>query len=85
VHGDATAVVGRDRVNGECEPIMASEDFAVFAEHVPGCFTFIGNGVAPEAGGIPLHSSDYDFNDNILTTGVAYYVELVRSVLSEGD
>jgi hypothetical protein len=32
-----------------------------------------------------LHSSGYDFNDDILTTGVAFYVELVRSVLTEGD
>lgn len=78
----ATAIVGPDRVNGTCDPVLASEDFAVFAEHVPACFTFIGNGTHPEPGGTPLHSSSYDFNDEIAATGVAFYVELVRSLLA---
>lgn len=79
----ATDVVGPARVNAECEPILASEDFALFARHVPGCFVFIGNGTEPGAGGTPLHSSGYDFNDDILTTGVAFYTTLVRSLLPE--
>jgi metal-dependent amidase/aminoacylase/carboxypeptidase family protein len=81
----ATAVVGRDRVDPSCAPIMASEDFAIFAQRVPACFAFLGNGTEPGAGGEPLHSSGYDFNDDILTTGAAYYVELVRTVLPESD
>ena len=35
------------------------------------------------AGGGPLHSRVYQFNDDILDVGVNYYVELVRSVLPE--
>jgi len=81
----AIAVVGETRVDGACAPVMASEDFAVLAQQVPSCFTFIGNGVDDAAGGTPLHSSGYDFNDDISTTGVAFYVELVRSVLNEGS
>jgi amidohydrolase len=81
----ATAVVGRDQVDPSCAPIMASEDFAIFAQRVPACFAFLGNGTEPGAGGEPLHSSGYDFNDDILTTGAAYYVELVRTVLPESD
>ena len=42
----ATAAVGADRVDGACAPVLASEDFALLARQVPGCFTFIGNGVA---------------------------------------
>ena len=41
----ATAAVGADRVDGACAPVLASEDFALLARQVPGCFTFIGNGV----------------------------------------
>lgn len=78
----ATATVGSDRVDASCTPVMASEDFAILARQVPGCFTFIGNGTDPAAGGVPLHSSDYRFNDDILSTGVAFYVHLVRDVLS---
>ena len=36
------------------------------------------------AGGTPLHSHDYDFNDEILETGVAYYVNLARTALPIG-
>jgi hippurate hydrolase len=41
----------------------------------------LGNGVDVGAGGTPLHSHDYDFNDEVLETGVAYYVNLARTVL----
>ena len=78
----AIATVGPDRVNGAGDAVLASEDFAIFAHHVPACFTFIGNGTHAEAGGTPLHSSSYDFNDDIAATGVAFYVELVRSLLA---
>lgn len=81
----AAAVVGQNRVNAACDPIMASEDFAVFARRVPGCFAFLGNGTEVDAGGTPLHSSGYDFNDDISTIGVAYYVELVRTVLAGSE
>jgi amidohydrolase len=77
----ATAAVGADRVDGECAPIMASEDFGRFTEHVPGCFTFLGTGTTPAEGGVPLHSHDYDFNDDVLATGVAFHLELVTGFL----
>jgi len=77
----ATAVLGADRVDPACAPVMASEDFGVFARHVPACFAFIGNGVEPGHGGTALHSRDYDFNDHALMAGVALYVELVHAAL----
>lgn len=77
----AEATVGTDRVDGECPPIMASEDFAAYARRVPSCFMLLGNGTEPGAGGTPLHSRDYDFNDEILAIGTRYYVTLVRMQL----
>ncbi|MEY8040510.1 M20 aminoacylase family protein [Saccharopolyspora cebuensis] len=77
----AISVVGPDGVNTTADPVMGSEDFGVFAREVPGCFAFIGNGTEPGKGGTPLHSSDYDFNDDILAVGVEYYVTLIRSLL----
>lgn len=79
----ATAVVGADNVDGDCPQWMASEDFGVFARAVPACFTLIGNGSEPGAGGTPLHSRDYEFNDDVLHVGVDYYVALVRRLLPE--
>lgn len=80
----AIAAVGPSRVDGDCPPIMPSEDFGVFARHVPACFSFIGNGVAPGLGGTPLHSRDYDTNDDILLTGARFFVEVTRAELSAG-
>jgi hippurate hydrolase len=77
----AITVVGADRVDADCPPFMGSEDFGAFGRALPSCFVFLGNGTEPEAGGTPLHSRDYDFNDQVLHVGVDYYVELVRSLL----
>ncbi len=78
----AVAALGPDRVDAECSPIMGSEDFGVFAREVPSCFAFIGNGTEPGQGGTPLHSSDYDFNDEALLAGIDVYVRLVRQALA---
>ncbi len=80
----ATRVVGADRVDPDCAPIMGSVDFAMYGEAMPSCFAFIGNGTRPGEGGTPLHSRDYDFND-ILRVGVDFYVELVRQELPDKE
>ncbi|RUV47419.1 amidohydrolase, partial [Mesorhizobium sp. M7A.F.Ca.MR.228.00.0.0] len=59
------------------EPMTASEDFARFLDHVPGCFVFLGNG----EGSAPLHNSSYDFDDDGLLFGTNFHVALVRQRL----
>ena len=78
----AATALGTHRVDVEADPIMASEDFGVLAQHVPACLAFLGNGTTPGQGGTPLHGHDYLFNDDILTAGVAYYVQIVRDRLA---
>ena len=65
--------------------VMASEDSEVLADHVSACLAFLGNGTTAGEGGTPLHSHDYTFNDNILTAGVAFYVQLVKDTLTSGN
>ncbi|GAA3227704.1 amidohydrolase [Dactylosporangium siamense] len=77
----AIRALGEDRVRLAADPIMGSEDFGVLAGHVPACLAFIGNGTTAGEGGTPLHSHDYTFNDGILSAGVAYYREVVRTSL----
>jgi hippurate hydrolase len=57
--------------------LPASEDFARFLAHVPGCFAFIGNGL----GSAPLHNPGYDFDDAAIPQGVGYFVALARQRL----
>ena len=70
----ARAVFGDDGADPDCAPITASEDFARFLEHVPGCFVFLGNGVDS----LPLHNAAFDFNDDALGYGVRFHLEIAR-------
>src|SRR5690606_11599080 len=79
-----TGLVGADRVH-EFEPTMGAEDFAYFLQERPGCYAVIGNGTdgAHRAGGhgdgpCTLHNPNYDFNDELIPIGAAYWVSLVE-------
>ncbi|WP_417720691.1 amidohydrolase [Salipiger sp.] len=76
----AAAPVSERAVVAE-RPITASEDFARFLDHVPGCFAFIGNGEASA----PLHNPGYDFNDAALLHGAAVHAAIVRRRLPVAD
>ncbi|WP_282348923.1 M20 aminoacylase family protein [Pseudomonas sp. PS01301] len=79
----ARNVVGAKAVNADVLPMMISEDFGAFIQHVPGSFVFIGNGADGQTGATPLHNSGYDFNDDILVTGARYFAEVVRISLPQ--
>jgi hippurate hydrolase len=61
-------------------PMSFSEDFAHFSATVPGCFLLLGNGQDGPCGQ-PLHSNDYDFNDDLLPIGAAFWSALIRDRL----
>jgi len=77
----AAKVVGADRVDDACELWPASEDFAQMLKHVPGCYIDLGNGTEGSCG-TSLHNPHYDFNDDALAIGAAYWVQLVIDQLS---
>jgi amidohydrolase len=72
----AQAVVGANCVNQQPTPSMGSEDFAFMLQEKPGCYIWIGNGSSENS--CLLHNPHYDFNDEILPVGVAYWVKLVE-------
>ncbi|MDP9902995.1 M20 aminoacylase family protein [Variovorax ginsengisoli] len=78
----ARAVAGADNVEIDCKPSMASEDFAFMLQAKPGAYIWIGADGAQAS--LPLHNPRYDFNDDTLGLGAAYWVRLVESVLEEG-
>ena len=77
----AKKLVGEDKVDGNCEPRLFSEDFSIMSQNIPGCFILMGNGTNG-SNGQPLHSSDYDFNDDALVVGSSYWSLLVENVLN---
>jgi hippurate hydrolase len=79
----AIAVAGENCVNQQPTPSMGSEDFAFMLQEKPGCYIWIGNGSSENS--CLLHNPHYDFNDEILPAGEAYWVRLVELVLSESN
>lgn len=77
----AQKVVGAENVNGNCERYTISEDFSFMLREVNGCYILIGNGEG-ECGGTALHNPLYDFNDDILSIGIDYWVTLVNDQLN---
>ena len=77
----ARTIVGKDMVDGNCEPKLFSEDFSQMTLVKPGCYILIGNGTEGPHGQ-SLHSSNYDFNDELLVIGSSYWSELVYQRLS---
>jgi hippurate hydrolase len=80
----ARTTAGAAAVDADCPPKLFSEDFAHLAAARPGCFVLMGNG-ARGAHARPLHSADYDFNDEALVPGAAFWVNLVEQRLGEGE
>lgn len=76
----AAQVAGADRVDLDPQPSMGAEDFAFMLQQRPGAYIWLGAG--PGRSGCMLHNPGYDFNDEILSIGAAYWVQLVRTVLA---
>ncbi len=71
---------GAARVTLQGPPLTGSEDFAFMLERVPGSYLFVGNGDAP--GNCMVHNPGYDFNDDNIAVGSAYWVLLARRFLT---
>ncbi|MGA1327131.1 MAG: M20 aminoacylase family protein [Rubrivivax sp.] len=81
----ARAIVGADRVNAQAPALTASEDFAFMLERVPGCYLFVGNGDGRDgnvASACMVHNPGYDFNDDNVAIGCAYWVQLAHTFLA---
>jgi hippurate hydrolase len=79
----ALELVGQDKVTLQGPPLTGSEDFAFMLERVPGSYLLIGNGTGQGAGegGCMVHNPGYDFNDDNIGVGSAYWVLLAERFL----
>ncbi|MDA9625232.1 M20 family metallopeptidase [Luminiphilus sp.] len=76
----AQATNPAELVEYPCDAMTASDDFAHMLLEKQGAYVFIGNG-SDSAGGCALHNPHYDFNDEILVTGVRFWINLVQQQL----
>ncbi|MDB5732303.1 MAG: Peptidase amidohydrolase [Variovorax sp.] len=77
----ALELLGPDRVTLQGPALSGSEDFAFMLERVPGSYLLIGNGEGDDAGACMVHNPGYDFNDNNVAIGSAYWVLLAERFL----
>lgn len=78
----AQRAVGKDRVDTQFRPSMASEDFSAMLMKRPGAFAWIGAGELSDVPG--LHHSSFDFNDDLLRPGAAYFAAIIAEELGSG-
>ncbi len=84
-----TELLGADRVTRQGRPLTGSEDFAFMLEHCPGSYFMIGNGAGEGTGdsavahACMVHNPGYDFNDDILPVGAAFWALLTQRYLKD--
>ena len=78
----AIKVFGENRVEPNGPAYTASEDFAFMLQKVPGSYIFIGNGGPGTRGACHVHNPGYDFNDEIIAPGAAFWIALVERFLA---
>ena len=72
----AKELVGEKNVISEIDPSMGGEDFSYLLNEKPGSYLYIGQKDADHTA--HLHTTKYDFNDNVLPLGVNFWVKLVN-------
>ena len=70
-------LVGGAAVEDPTPPNMTSEDFGFMLQRRPGAYALIGIG-APGKASPALHAPTFDFNDDAIPLGVAYWVSVAR-------
>ena len=60
--------------------LTGSEDFAVMLQHCPGSYLLIGNGAGENS--CMVHNPGYDFDDDNIAIGAAYWVLLAQRFLT---
>lgn len=72
------ADIGRGEDLISLPPTMGGEDFAYYAEKIPGTFWFLGSRPS-DRDSVPFcHDPRFDFNDAVIADGIRMHVELAR-------
>jgi amidohydrolase len=79
----AAKVMGADKVIRKRPPAMGAEDFSYMLIERPGCFLKLGQAAA-DKGGVPVHNTKYDFNDDALPVGASFFAAIVEQELGRG-
>lgn len=73
----AVATVGETSTVSMRSANMGGEDFGFYLQEVPGCYVRFGSVVHGKEG-FPAHSSRFDFDENALAVGAAYFARIAK-------
>jgi len=76
-------VLGVDKVIDLEQPTTGAEDFAFYLQRAPGAFFFLGLSPEPTAPRAPLHSPQFDFNDDALPAAIMLFAHLALRYLAQ--
>lgn len=77
----AGQVVDATQIDPDITASTGGEDFSFMLQQRPGNFMWIGNNSHDGEGGGQLHTPLFDFNDEALPLGIAYWLSLVNAEL----
>ncbi|MEZ6061398.1 MAG: M20 family metallopeptidase [Planctomycetaceae bacterium] len=73
----AIAAVGAERTVSMRAANMGGEDFGFYLQKVPGCYVRFGS-LVPGKEGYPAHSSRFDFDEQALAVGAAWFAAVAE-------
>ncbi|NGM24418.1 amidohydrolase [Roseomonas stagni] len=79
----ASSVLGEGKVRRDMPPVMGGEDFSFMLLERPGAYLKLGQ-AAGAKGSAPVHTVQYDFNDDLLPVGASYFATLVEQEMPRG-
>jgi hippurate hydrolase len=71
----AEAVVPEQNVISQGPSSLGGEDFAFYLQKIEGCMVRFGARLTDETG--PAHSPTFDFDENVLAVGAAWYAQVI--------
>jgi len=76
----AVELLGDENVLSLPKPSLGGEDFAYYCRKVPGCLVRLG-GSGPDTPLAAMHSSYYNFDEDVIRIGAVYFSLLVRNAM----
>jgi amidohydrolase len=82
IAGVADSLLGQDTVLWKEKPSLGVEDFSFFLQERPGAFYHLGCGNVGKGISSPLHSNNFDIDEDCLPIGVAMHVSIAKALLA---
>lgn len=78
----AEPIFGKEHVLTLEQPFLAGEDFALYTQHRPGVFAFIGCRSPEVTTAYPLHHPKFDIDEQVLLLGTKMHIQFALDALT---